>query len=80
MVGLRNLDLDTLRTIVMASELGGYGEAAARLGRTPSAVSLQMKRLQHGVGAPLFRKKGRGVALTETGRAFPISQVNRFAP
>lgn len=62
-----NLDLDTLRTLVTANELRGYGEAGARLGRTASAVSLQMKRLQHDVGAPLFRKKGRGVALTETG-------------
>ena len=66
-MGLVNLDLDTLRTLVTANDLRGYGEAGARLGRTPSAVSLQMKRLQHDVGAPLFRKKGRGVALTEMG-------------
>src|SRR3954468_24629525 len=64
---LPNLDLDTLRTLVVANELGGYGEAGARLGRTPSAISLQMKRLQHDVGAPLFRKQGRGIALTEAG-------------
>ena len=64
---LPNLDIDTLRTLVVANELGGYGEAGARLGRTPSAISLQMKRLQRDVGAPLFRKRGRGVALTEAG-------------
>jgi DNA-binding transcriptional LysR family regulator len=62
-----NLDLDTLRTLVTAEELRGYGRAAERLGRTPSAVSLQMKRLQEDVGATLFRKSGRGVALTEAG-------------
>ena len=62
-----NLDLDTLRALVVANELGGYGEAGARLGRTPSAISLQMKRLQQAVGTPLFRKHGRGVALTEAG-------------
>jgi len=62
-----NLDLDTLRTLVVAADLGGYGQAAARLGRTPSAISLQMKRLQEDVGANLFRKEGRGVALTEAG-------------
>lgn len=61
------LDLETLRTLCVANERGGYGEAAARLGRTPSAVSLQMKRLQQDVGAPLFRKRGRGVGLTEAG-------------
>ncbi len=64
---LTNLDLDTLRTLVLAADLGGYGQAAARLGRTPSAISLQMKRLQAEVGAELFRKRGRGVALTEAG-------------
>jgi DNA-binding transcriptional LysR family regulator len=62
-----NLDIDTLRTLVVATDLGGYGQAAARLGRTPSAISLQMKRLQEDVGTALFRKEGRGVALTEPG-------------
>ena len=62
-----NLDLDTLRTLVVANDLGGYGQAATRLGRTPSAISLQMKKLQAEVGATIFRKSGRGVALTEAG-------------
>src|SRR5579862_2042283 len=66
-MNLTNLDLDTLRTLIVANDLGGYGQAAARLGRTPSAISLQMKRLQADVGATLFRKTGRGVALTEAG-------------
>jgi DNA-binding transcriptional LysR family regulator len=63
----QNIDLETLRTLVLASDLGGYGRAAGRVSRTPSAVSLQMKRLQGDVGAPLFRRIGRGVALTEAG-------------
>ena len=62
-----NLDLDSLRMLVTAVDLGGYGQAGARLGRTPSAVSLQMKRLQADAGATLFRKSGRGVILTEAG-------------
>jgi len=62
-----NLDLDTLRTFSVAHELGGLAQAAERLGRTPSAISLQMKRLQEDVGTQLFRKRGRGVALTEAG-------------
>jgi DNA-binding transcriptional LysR family regulator len=66
-MNLPALDLDTLRTLVVAKELGGYGRAGARLGRTPSAISLQMKRLQQDVGATLFRKDGRGLALTESG-------------
>jgi DNA-binding transcriptional LysR family regulator len=64
---LANLDLDTLRTLVVANDLGGYRQAAKRLSRTPSAISLQMKRLQEDIGATLFRKDGRGTALTEAG-------------
>src|SRR3954468_15635995 len=69
-----NFDIDALRAFVVANDLGGYGRAAARLGRTPSAVSLQMKRLQRDVGAPLYRKDGRRTALTEIG-----ALVLRFA-
>jgi DNA-binding transcriptional LysR family regulator len=62
-----NLDLDTLRTLSVAHDLGGLAQAAKQLGRTPSAISLQMKRLQDDLGIPLFRKRGRGLALTEAG-------------
>jgi DNA-binding transcriptional LysR family regulator len=62
-----NLDLDTLRTLSVAQELGSLAKAAEQLGRTPSAISLQMKRLQDDLGVPLFRKHGRGLALTESG-------------
>jgi DNA-binding transcriptional LysR family regulator len=62
-----NLDLDTLRTLAVAHDLGGLAQAASRLGRTPSAISLQMKRLQDDLGTVLFRKRGRGLALTEAG-------------
>jgi DNA-binding transcriptional LysR family regulator len=56
-----------LRTFSVAHDLGGLAQAAERLGRTPSAISLQMKRLQDELGTPLFRKRGRGLALTEVG-------------
>ncbi|HEY9133654.1 MAG TPA: LysR substrate-binding domain-containing protein [Dyella sp.] len=62
-----NLDLDTLRTLAVASDRGGLAQAAEHLGRTPSAISLQMKRLQEDLGTPIFRKRGRGLALTEAG-------------
>lgn len=62
-----NLDLDTLRTLSVAQELGSLAQAAAQLGRTPSAISLQMKRLQDDLGIALFRKHGRNLALTESG-------------
>src|ERR1700684_1690711 len=62
-----NLELDAIRSLALAADLGGYGQAPARLCRTPSAVSLQMKRLQESIGADLFRKHGRRVVLTEAG-------------
>jgi DNA-binding transcriptional LysR family regulator len=62
-----NLDLDTLRTLAVAHDRGGLAQAAEHLGRTPSAISLQMKRLQEDLGMPIFRKRGRGLALTEAG-------------
>ncbi|PWR18259.1 LysR substrate-binding domain-containing protein [Zavarzinia compransoris] len=62
-----NLDMDILRTLVIATDLGGFVHGAARLGRSQSAVSLQMKKLEEQVGQSLFRKNGRTVALTEAG-------------
>jgi DNA-binding transcriptional LysR family regulator len=64
---LNNLSLDSLRTLVITQDLGGFGRAAERLLRTPSAISLQMKRLQEEIGVPLFRKQGRKTLLTEQG-------------
>lgn len=64
---LSNLDLDALRTLVIAQDLGGFGRAAQQLGKTPSAVSLQMKRLQTDIGVTLFRRDGRKLILSEQG-------------
>ncbi len=64
---LNNVSLDSLRTLVIAQEVGGFGRASERLGRTPSAVSLQMKRLQDEIGVQLFRRQGRKTLLTEQG-------------
>lgn len=62
-----NLDMDVLRTLVAAQELGGLGRAALRIGRSQSAVSQQLRKLEEQTGQPLFRKEGRGLALTEAG-------------
>jgi len=64
---LANLDMDVLRTLAVAMDLGGFGKAAERLGRSQSAVSLQMRKLEERVGRPLFRRQGRGLGLTDAG-------------
>jgi DNA-binding transcriptional LysR family regulator len=62
-----NLDIDFLRTLVSAEDLGGMNRAAERVGRSQSAVSQQMRKLEEKVGQHLFRKQGRGLTLTEPG-------------
>ncbi|RUX14360.1 LysR family transcriptional regulator, partial [Mesorhizobium sp. M2A.F.Ca.ET.042.01.1.1] len=60
-------DLDVLRTFVTGMELGSFAKAAERLGRSTSAVSAQLKKLEEQADTPIFRKAGRGLALTEAG-------------
>ncbi|RAO74830.1 LysR substrate-binding domain-containing protein [Dyella jiangningensis] len=62
-----NFDLDVLRTFVTGIELGSYAKASDRLGRSTSAVSAQLKKLEEQAGTPVLRKSGRGMVLTEAG-------------
>jgi DNA-binding transcriptional LysR family regulator len=62
-----NFDLDVLRSFALGMDLGSYARAADRLGRSTSAVSAQLKKLEGQAGTPIFRKSGRGLALTEAG-------------
>jgi DNA-binding transcriptional LysR family regulator len=62
-----NLDMDCLRTFASIAELGTFARAADRVGRSLSAVSLQVDRLEAQIGVQLFRKKGRRKILTDEG-------------
>ncbi|MER9478241.1 LysR substrate-binding domain-containing protein [Mesorhizobium sp. M0494] len=62
-----NLDSDLLRTFVAVADTGNFTKAAERAGRTQSAVSMQMKRLEGMIGDSLFERGSRGVALTQRG-------------
>lgn len=62
-----NLDMDALRTLAAILRLGSLARAAERVGRSQSAVSQQMRKLEAQLGQPLFRKQGRKVVLTEAG-------------
>lgn len=64
---LVNFDIDVLRSFVTGMELGSYARAAEHLGRSTSAVSAQLKKLEEQAGTALFRKAGRGLALTDAG-------------
>jgi len=60
-------DLDVMRTFVTGIELGSFAKAADRLGRSTSAVSAQLKKLEDQVGSPILRKSGRGMLPTAAG-------------
>ncbi len=62
-----NFDMDALRTMVVGVELGGFAHAAGRLHRSPSAVSMQLRKLEAQAGQRLFKRRGRGLVLTEAG-------------
>ena len=62
-----NFDIAFLRSYVAGVDLGSYARAADKVGRSTSAVSAQLKKLEEQAGLPLFRKDGRGLALTDGG-------------
>lgn len=63
------LDPDLLRAFVFIAEDGSFTRAAARVGRTQSAVSMQVQRLEGVLGQRLLsRGKGGAVQLTPHGQ------------
>ncbi|POR48800.1 LysR family transcriptional regulator [Paraburkholderia eburnea] len=63
----RVLEIDLLRSFAVIAEVRALSRAAERVGRTQSALSQQMKRLESIVDQPLFQRTGRGVVLTHPG-------------
>lgn len=70
-------DIDALRAIVAGTELRSFARAAAQLGRSQSAVSMQLKKLEQQAGTQLFVRKGRSLVPTEAGEAL-ISYARRI--
>jgi DNA-binding transcriptional LysR family regulator len=66
---LPGLDPDLLRSFVLIAEGHSFTDAATLVGRTQSAVSMQVKRLEELLGQPLLtRGKGGTAELTPHGR------------
>jgi len=72
-----NLDMDALRSFVTGMEAGSFARAADRLGRSTSAVSAQLKKLEDQAGVALVRRSGRGLMLTDGGEAL-LSYAHRL--
>ena len=63
------IDVQQLRALVELARLGTVSAAAESLGYSQSAVSHQLAALSRATGAVLLTRAGRGVRLTEEGRA-----------
>lgn len=61
------LELDVLRTFVAIAETGSFTAAANAVFRTPSAVSMQIKKLEDTLRCSLFTRDARSVSLTTDG-------------
>ncbi|MBO3760438.1 LysR family transcriptional regulator [Ciceribacter sp. L1K23] len=61
------LDNDVLRTFVAIAESGSFSTAADLVFRTPSAVSMQIKKLEEQLNTALFLRDARSVRLTAGG-------------
>jgi len=60
--------LNALRAFEAVARLDGVSRAADELHVTHGAVSRHLKGLEEALGAPLFVREGRGLALTPAGR------------
>ncbi|SIR43839.1 transcriptional regulator, LysR family [Rhizobium sp. RU35A] len=68
MPNLRKIDPLLLQALVAIADGGSFGAAAEKVGRTKSAVSMQMKRLESlFASTPIFEQRGRTKRLTEQG-------------
>ena len=65
---IRTLPLNALRSFDAAARHLSFAAAAAELGVTAAAVSVQVRRLEEWVGAPLFIRGHRSIALSGTGQ------------
>ncbi|WP_319517409.1 LysR substrate-binding domain-containing protein [uncultured Martelella sp.] len=72
-----NLDMDALRSFVAGIEAGSFAQAADRLGRSTSAVSAQLKKLEEQTGTELVRRSGRGLVPTDGGEVL-LSYARRL--
>src|SRR6201984_3681722 len=65
--GFDRLPLNGLRVFESVASHLSFAEAAEALHVTPAAVSMQVRTLEQYLGVPLFRRSGRGIALSAEG-------------
>ncbi|WP_448952483.1 LysR substrate-binding domain-containing protein [Labrys neptuniae] len=71
------LDIRSLRAFVLTVETGSLTEASRRMGRTQSAVTQQIQKLEQIIGRPLFDDTRRMLELSEAGTVL-LSHARRI--
>ena len=64
------MDLNQTRVFVEVARAGGFAAAARRLGLPKSTVSARIQSLEQRLGAQLFKRSTRQLALTDEGKAY----------
>ena len=73
------LDLGQLRSFYALGQSGSFVGAAERLGRTPSAVSHAIRKLEESAASRLVDRLGRSIRLTEAGERLYATCETVFA-
>jgi molybdate transport repressor ModE-like protein len=63
----KNLEIDHLRTLAAVAETGSFSAAAQRVGRSQSAVSMQIQKLENMLGKELLVRGGKTVVPNHAG-------------
>jgi len=74
---IRDLDISLLRAFVAVASHRNFTHAGLALGRTQSAVSMQVKRLEELVSKKLFERTKKSVIITPEGEAL-LGYANRI--
>lgn len=62
-----SIDSDLLQTFVAIAKCGNLTVAAGQIGRTQSAISVQLRKLESGLDVLLFLRTAKGMTLTPAG-------------
>jgi DNA-binding transcriptional LysR family regulator len=73
------MDLNKLRVFHEVARTGSFTKAAEALYLAQPSVSIHVRDLERALGVPLFERLGRGVRLTEPGRALAGYATRMFA-
>src|SRR6202011_568268 len=69
-MAMRALDVEAVQAFVLVADLNSFTRAAEAMDTTQSAVSLKIKRLEHGLGRRLLERTPRMVPRSAEGSVF----------